>query len=106
MAFSNNSVLCVIGVACGQIRKTTAHFPLDFVADRTCVVAKGRAAMDAKTLGITLRMHLSEMGDWLDRATSIGAAANTCAEAGNVQKTIEIALDIEHLVYEVNTLLN
>ena len=33
-------------------------------------------------------------------------AANTCAEAGNIQKAIEIALDVEQLVYEVNTLLN
>ena len=62
--------------------------------------------MDAKTLEITLKVHLSQMRERLDRAASIGAATHTCAEAGNVQKAIEIALDVEQLVYEVNTLLN
>ena len=62
--------------------------------------------MDAKALEVTLKVHLSEMRDRLDSAASIGAAANTCAEAGNIQKAIEIALDVEQLVYEVNTLLN
>ena len=62
--------------------------------------------MDAITLEITLKVHLSEMRNRLDSAASIGAAAHTCAEAGNIQKAIEIALDVEQLVYEVNTLLN
>ena len=62
--------------------------------------------MDAKTLEITLKVHLSEMRNRLDRAASIGAAANTCAEAGNIQKVIKIALDVEQLVYEATTLLN
>lgn len=62
--------------------------------------------MDAKTLEITLKVHLSEMRHRLDSAASIAAAANTCADAGNIQKAIEIVLDVEQLVYEVNTLLN
>ena len=70
------------------------------------MVAKGRAAMDTKTLEVTLKVHLLEMRNHLDRAASIAAAANTCADAGNIQKAIEIALDVEQLVYEVNTLLN
>jgi hypothetical protein len=58
------------------------------------------------TLEITLKVHLSEMRDRLDRAASIAAAAITCAEAGNIQTGVEIALDVEQLVYEATTLLN
>ena len=29
-----------------------------------------------------------------------------CAHTGNIEKDVEIALDIEQLIYEVNTLLN
>ena len=35
-----------------------------------------------------------------------GKAAEACADSENVQKGIEIALDIEQLIYEVNTFLN
>jgi hypothetical protein len=62
--------------------------------------------MDAATLDATLRAHISEMQERLDQAAGIARAANSCAEAGNISKAIEIALDIEQLVYEVNTFLN
>jgi hypothetical protein len=42
----------------------------------------------------------------IEQATSIAKAAEACAESGNAQKAIEIALDIEQMIYEVNTLLN
>jgi hypothetical protein len=69
------------------------------------VVAKG-AAMDARMLDATLKMHVREMRERLDQAAGIAKAAEVCAEAGNVEKAIEIALDIEQLIYEVNTFLN
>jgi len=47
-------------------------------------------------------LSLKEMRDRLEQAASIAKAA----EAGNVEKGIEIALDIEQLIYEVNTFLN
>ena len=62
--------------------------------------------MDPATLEITLKGHLKEMRARLDRAASIARAAQTCADTGNVEKGVEIALDIEQLIYEVNTLLN
>jgi hypothetical protein len=62
--------------------------------------------MDAATLEATLKMHLREMRERPDRAAGIAKAAETCAEAGNVTKAVEIALDVEQLVYEVTTLLN
>jgi hypothetical protein len=42
----------------------------------------------------------------LDRAAGIARAAETCAEAGSLDKAIEIALDVEQLIYEVSTFLN
>ena len=62
--------------------------------------------MDSTTLEITLKAYLNEMQERLDQAASIARAAKACADAGNVKKGIEIALDIEQLIYEVNTFLN
>jgi hypothetical protein len=54
----------------------------------------------------TLRFHIAEMRERLDRAAGIARAAETCAEAGSLDKAIKIALDAEQLIYEVNTFLN
>jgi hypothetical protein len=67
---------------------------------------EGAAAVDAKVLENTLKAHISEMQQRLDQAVGIGSAAEACAEAGNIGKAIEIALDVEQLIYEVNTFLN
>jgi hypothetical protein len=62
--------------------------------------------MDPATLEITIKTYLSEMRDRLEQAASIAKAADACAEAGHLDKAIEIALDVEQLVYEVSTFLN
>jgi hypothetical protein len=62
--------------------------------------------MDANTVEITLKVYLAEMRQRLDQAASIARAAQACADAGNIEKGVEIALDVEQLVYEVETLLN
>ena len=62
--------------------------------------------MDAAALASALKMQLTLMRERLDEAASLGQAAEACAKTGNVGKAIEIALDIEQLTYEVNTLLN
>jgi hypothetical protein len=62
--------------------------------------------MDAQVLETTLRAHISEMLDRLEEAAGIAKAASACAEAGNISKAIEIALDVEQLICEVNTFLN
>lgn len=62
--------------------------------------------MDEQIVDATLKFHIGEMRERLDRAASIARAAETCATAGNIEKAIEIALDVEQLIYEVNTLLN
>jgi hypothetical protein len=62
--------------------------------------------MDAHTWDIAIKAYLKEMRERLEQATSIAKAAEACAENGNTEKGIEIALDLEQLIYEVNTLLN
>jgi hypothetical protein len=62
--------------------------------------------MDATALDPALMIQLSLMRERLDQAAGIGHAAEACAKSGNISKAIEIALDIEQLAYEVNTLLN
>ena len=62
--------------------------------------------MDTKILPPTLVMQFVSMRERLDQAAGLWQAAEACAKAGNIGKAIEIALDIEQLTYEVNTLLN
>ena len=62
--------------------------------------------MDEQIIDAALKLHLGEICERLDQAASIAKAADACASAGNVDKAVEIANDIEQLVYEVNTLLN
>ena len=62
--------------------------------------------MDSHTVEITIKVYLKEMRERLERATSIARAAEACADTGNVEKGIEVALDIEQLIYEVTTCLN
>ena len=52
--------------------------------------------MDAHLLEATLT-HLTEMRERLDRAAGIAKAAETWAENRNMEKAIEIALDVEQL---------
>jgi hypothetical protein len=62
--------------------------------------------MDAKAIEVTFVMYVRGMRERLDRAASIAKGAQACADAGNIEKAIEISLDIEQLLYEVNTFLN
>jgi hypothetical protein len=62
--------------------------------------------MDPQTIEITIKAYLTEMRSRLEKAASIARAAEACAISGNVEKGIEVALDIEQIAYEVNTLLN
>lgn len=62
--------------------------------------------MDAEVLESALKAHILHMHERLSRAAGIATAAKACADTGNISKAIEIALDIEQLTYEVNTLLN
>jgi hypothetical protein len=62
--------------------------------------------MDPTTVETAIKAYLTEMRLRLEKATSIAKAAEACALSGNVEKGIEIVLDIEQITYEVNTFLN
>ncbi len=62
--------------------------------------------MDPHTVEVTIKIYLKQMRERLERAASIAKAAEACADAGNVEKGIEIALDVEELIHEMNTFLN
>ena len=62
--------------------------------------------MDGTQRDALLVTLLRDMRERLDRAGSIGIAAQACCDNGNIAKGIEIALDVEQIIYEVNTLLN
>jgi hypothetical protein len=70
------------------------------------VPTKELAAMDAQLVEITIRTYLTEIRRRLDRAAGIGRAADACAGAGFHEKGLEVALDMEQLLYEAITLLN
>jgi hypothetical protein len=62
--------------------------------------------MDAIVLEATLKTHIAEIRKRLAQAAGVAQAAEVCANAGNVEKALEIAFEVEQLLYEANTLLN
>lgn len=62
--------------------------------------------MDPHIIENVLKMHIGEMQQRFERAAGIVKAAETCAAGNNLEKAIEIVLDIEPLIYEISTLLN
>ena len=54
----------------------------------------------------TIQACLGEISSKLTDAAAIAKGAVVCAESGNPSGGLRIALDIEQLVYETNTLLN
>jgi hypothetical protein len=71
------------------------------------MVTPGKALhMDDQTTDTALKCFLREIHDRLEQASGIAKAAQACADAGNVSKAVEIALDVEQPIYEATTLLN
>lgn len=62
--------------------------------------------MDSNVAIASIRYFLSELRHRLEEAASIAKAADACSGAGNPAKAVEIALDVEQLIYEAGTLLN
>ena len=62
--------------------------------------------MDAQTTDITIKAFLQQIRGRLEQAAGVAKTAEAWAEAGNIAKAVEIALDIEESIYEANTLLN
>jgi hypothetical protein len=70
------------------------------------VATKELAVMDAQLVETTTKTYLTEIRRRLDKAAGIGRAADACAGAGFHEKGLEVALDMEQLLYEATTLLN
>lgn len=62
--------------------------------------------MDAAIAGPAIKAYLKEIHTRLEQAASVAKAANACAEAGNADKGVHVALDIEQLCYEATRLLD
>jgi hypothetical protein len=80
---------------------------LDFAGTGSvCGGIKGVEFMDAQLVETTIKTCLTEIRGRLDKAAGIGRAADACAGAGFHEKGLEVALDMEQLLYEATTLLN
>jgi len=62
--------------------------------------------MDPRTIEITTKTYLTEMWAHLERAAGIAKVPEAFTVSGNVEKGIEVALDVEEIIYEANTFLN
>jgi hypothetical protein len=82
-----------------------AHFPLDFLGTQSVIGAK-ESVMAQNPPVISMQDFLKCIRERLDEAAAIAKAAEICAEAGKLNRAVTIVLDVEHLVYDVNTFLN
>ena len=62
--------------------------------------------MDAIALDTAIKTHLADVRARLEKGLRIAKAAEACAVSGRTRKGIEVALGLEQVVYELNTLLN
>ena len=62
--------------------------------------------MNAPIVEATIKAHLADMRAKLEKGLRIAKAADACAVSGRTRKGIEVALGLEQVVYELNTLLN
>ena len=80
---------------------------LDFAGTGSkCGGTKELTPMDPQLAETTIKTYLNEIRSRLDRAAGISRAADACASAGFHEKGLEVALDMEQLLYEATTLLN
>jgi hypothetical protein len=62
--------------------------------------------MDAISVDTTAKTSLALVRAKLEKALIIATAAEACAVSGRTRKGMEVALSLEPIVYELNTLLN
>jgi hypothetical protein len=62
--------------------------------------------MDAIALNTTIKTYLTDVRVKLEKGLRIAKAAEACAGSGRTRKGMEVALSLEPIVYELNTLLN
>jgi hypothetical protein len=62
--------------------------------------------MNAPIVEATIKARLADIRAKLEKGLRIAKAAEACAVSGRTRKGIEVALGLEQVVYELNTLLN
>jgi len=62
--------------------------------------------MDAIALDTTIKTHLADVRARLEKGLRIAKAAEACAVSGRTRKGLEVAMGLEPIVHELNTLLN
>jgi len=62
--------------------------------------------MDAYIVEATIKTQLTEIRAKLEKGLRIAKAAEACAVSGRNRKGIEVAVGLEKIVAELNTLLN
>jgi hypothetical protein len=62
--------------------------------------------MDRATTETAIKSILTELRARLETAAKSSIAAEACADAGNADKGVEVAFDIEQLAYEAGRLLD
>src|SRR5262245_4994628 len=85
---------------------TIAHIRLDFPRTASMCGAERRHPMDAISLDTTVKTSLALVRAKLEKGLRIAAAAELCSVSGRTRKAIEVALGLEEIVSDVNTLLN
>jgi len=90
-----------------QMSQKIAQLLLDFQPDQSvCGDTEDTTIMDDNTLELVIKAQIAQIARRMGEAAGLAKAAEAGANAGNIPKAIEIALDLEPLLYEANTLLN
>jgi hypothetical protein len=70
------------------------------------VAAKELTPMDPQLAETAIKTYLNQIRSRLEKAAGISRAADACAGAGFHEKGLEVALDMEQLLYEATALLS
>ena len=62
--------------------------------------------MDAQVAETAIKAYLKEIHIRLNEAAGIARAADACADAGDADRGVKVALDIEQLISDANRLLD
>jgi len=62
--------------------------------------------MDAQVADTAIKAYLKEIYSRLTEAAGIAKAADACADAGDADRGVKVALDIEQLISDANRLLD
>jgi len=96
----------MLGKSCNEKQDCSGFARLRRHGKHVWCQQKELAAMDAQLVETPIKTYLTEIRRRLDKAAGIGRAADACAGAGFHEKGLEVALDVEQLLYEATTLLN